>query len=844
MIMRARIQTAIDRLLEIEHVSFGVRLGLLASPAPILERDLVKELVYAIDELAWSPVAEDQKSAVQLMGITWEAADVSMRPDLREFFVVTLSRIGVSPSAVMLDASARETGQFEALSSYSAELAAMSLQLKNKVVIGSSIHFLSRFQKDVLDHVSANPVVGISAPTSAGKSHALYLSVARHALNGLAPVVFIVPTISLVNQVSADVSDMLAAHGAHNWTVHTSFGNVGERRVFVVTQERALAGLSEADVVPRIGLLIVDEVQNLERVAEDSDLRAKILFDCLKDLTRRTEIDRAVISGPRLNNVGDVARRVFGGEPAEIHAVQSPVASLTYSIRRSGDDLLLRQHSDLTLSVPARIIDNAEIVTGMGELTYSDDFIAYVSRLLRSLGPGSRNIVFSPTADQARKTACGLSGFESARPGLEELSSYIASAIHPRHSLVVTTRKGVAFHSGSVPPHVRMAIEQAFSDGLLKDLVCTTTLMQGVNLPATTVIVRNPKLFTRQSAGAPSLSPYEFANLRGRAGRLMRDFVGRTLVLDEESFGTTDAQADMFDDVKKELTPGYAGMFREQRESILAEIQSPGSIEEPGPKFVATYIRQAVLREAGSARERLIEVGIDLGAREFRRVEQSLERLSIPREVCLANRYWDPFDLQKIADNAAGEHVEDIPESPWQGDVAGTLAAWLQFQRVVSPMYFDRHLRGDGRVMLLAKTSEEWAREIPLRNIVEQRHFKPDEQAKLEDFVSIIYKRIVYGVPALLKPVADIRGKGRGLLAAIESGTFHGVTRRLVERGLHRETAVLLKRSVLPNVRADADNLDSALISTLLGKRDGMDRWVRRQVDPVLDQWIRELEHA
>lgn len=54
--------------------------------------------------------------------------------------------------------------------------------------------------------------------------------------------------------------------------------------------------------------------------------------------------------------------------------------------------------------------------------------------------------------------------------------------------------------------------------------------MQGVNLPAKNIIIRNPNLFVRKGESSAKLSPYEFANLRGRAGRLLTDFVGRTIV--------------------------------------------------------------------------------------------------------------------------------------------------------------------------------------------------------------------------------------------------------------------------------------------------------------------------
>src|SRR5690606_41825818 len=68
----------------------------------------------------------------------------------------------------------------------------------------------------------------------------------------------------------------------------------------------------------------------------------------------------------------------------------------------------------------------------------------------------------------------------------------------------------------SLPAHVRHVVEICFKEGILDTLFCTTTLMQGVNLPAKNIIIWNPKV------GDEKLSGYDYTNLRGRAGRLDR----------------------------------------------------------------------------------------------------------------------------------------------------------------------------------------------------------------------------------------------------------------------------------------------------------------------------------
>lgn len=91
---------------------------------------------------------------------------------------------------------------------------------------------------------------------------------------------------------------------------------------------------------------------------------------------------------------------------------------------------------------------------------------------------------------------------------------YIENSVHKNYSLAECVQKGVAYHHGKMPSHIRVVIEKAFSQLLFKTIVCTTTLMQGVNLPAKNIVARNPNLFTKKSNDNAKLTGYEFANLR------------------------------------------------------------------------------------------------------------------------------------------------------------------------------------------------------------------------------------------------------------------------------------------------------------------------------------------
>jgi replicative superfamily II helicase/Fe2+ or Zn2+ uptake regulation protein len=96
------------------------------------------------------------------------------------------------------------------------------------------------------------------------------------------------------------------------------------------------------------------------------------------------------------------------------------------------------------------------------------------------------------TYEYARKLAIALETklTSEERQRLEIL----ADNMHNR-DLAEFTARGVGVHNASLNRQQRMLIEEGFRTRLLKALTCTTTLAQGVNLPARRLIVVNLKRF-------------------------------------------------------------------------------------------------------------------------------------------------------------------------------------------------------------------------------------------------------------------------------------------------------------------------------------------------------------
>lgn len=103
----------------------------------------------------------------------------------------------------------------------------------------------------------------------------------------------------------------------------------------------------------------------------------------------------------------------------------------------------------------------------------------------------------------------------------ERAITAIADLIDPSYSLIDGIRRGVLFHHGRVPDVLRGYIEELFrtdESDEVRYLVCTSTLLEGVNTPADCLILMTHK------RGRKTLTRSAFRNLAGRVGRFSEAF--------------------------------------------------------------------------------------------------------------------------------------------------------------------------------------------------------------------------------------------------------------------------------------------------------------------------------
>ena len=87
---------------------------------------------------------------------------------------------------------------------------------------------------------------------------------------------------------------------------------------------------------------------------------------------------------------------------------------------------------------------------------------------------------------------------------------------------------GLASHHAGLVPPMKEAVEEAFAAGLVKVVYATETLALGINMPARSVVIERLTKFTGERH--EFLTPGEYTQLTGRAGRRGIDAVGYAMV--------------------------------------------------------------------------------------------------------------------------------------------------------------------------------------------------------------------------------------------------------------------------------------------------------------------------
>ena len=389
-------------------------------------------------------------------------------------------------------------------------------------------------QYEVFNSLINSNHFSFSGPTSFGKSFIMdayikYLITQRPGLDNIA---VLVPTRALINQVSArlrkEIDSKQYAVLTHP-TVPRLFDGVDRKYIFIFTPERLVAYYGNQDN-PSIQYMFVDEAQ---KIVQENDSRAPLYYHAISMADKKSV--KLYFASPNIPNA-EVFLKIFDKSTDESLAISDmPVAQNRYFV-------------DL---VEGKQWTFHDLITEPNETNYSN--AANFNELLSRLGRDDKSIIYcnsvKDTINYALDFAEALPVIND--PEVNELIQYIKKTVHKEYFLIDCLKKGVTFHFGRLPQRIRERVEHLYVSGKINQIFCTSTMLEGVNLPAKNIFILNNKI------GLSLFTKIDFWNLAGRAGRLNKELSGNIVcVRCEENRWTVDkAMAVMADKGRDKLKP-------------------------------------------------------------------------------------------------------------------------------------------------------------------------------------------------------------------------------------------------------------------------------------------------
>ncbi len=528
--------------------------------------DALPRLLQSATHLAGAtgPAAADMRTAAYRIAVAAWTMYRARYDNLYEVVQFVFGRLGNFPAVQQLSRSAAAGGtageRFDQMP-LPLWLEINARATDNSVGVTATTEItLTDFQRELWTALSSGTATAVSAPTSAGKSYVLQHFLAEALISGRAVWgVYVVPTRALITQVSLEMMalfDVLAPEvELPVLTIPLSPEEAGvSRGVYVLTAER-LQALLEATSTLAFDVAIIDEAQSVGDGA-----RGVVLQTVVEKVRRRSPAVRLLFGSP-LTRDPETFGEVFAVEQlTSVSTSESPVAQNlvfvdTKRVQRNvvgmravvdGEAIPLGSRQ-LPVDVVAGTVqslasiswalgrEERNLVYASGPKTCED-----IANLITQLEEGARERAAAAPLDSGSPLPSVDGAADSVGPAAEresalaDFAQFLREHVHPQYLLASTVSAGVAFHYGNMPSTVRKTIEDYFTAGYFSHLVCTSTLLAGVNLPAKNLFLYDP---TRGSEGERArkekpISSVDFWNLAGRAGRLGKEFEGNVFLID------------------------------------------------------------------------------------------------------------------------------------------------------------------------------------------------------------------------------------------------------------------------------------------------------------------------
>lgn len=666
---------------------------------------------------------------------------------------------------------------------------------------------LTDFQIRLYRAIAGAKATSVSAPTSAGKSYVLALDIVRRIqAERLTSVVYVVPTRALIRQVMLKVSQELNKAGLRETAVRCVPLPVTREQapagiVYVLTQERLMSLLHSDEGDAWITTLVVDEAQGIKDGARGIILQTAI------DTVLARGMGADIIFASPLSKNPDYLLELFQRHQGSAHFIEqhSPVSQNRILVESS------RKKAQFTM-----LNDNAPIDLGRRDvegLRFSGSVHERRAQLaIKVTEPGTCSIIYENGPSAAEDTATAIVAALEGEPDTDdpeilEFIDFLGEHIHEQYPLIGFLKKRVAFHFSEMPPIVRSRLEDMFADNKLRYIACTSTLLQGVNLPAKNIIIEKPT-----KGSGKKMEKADFENLAGRAGRLLHEFHGNIWCV-RPSQWENDC---LYGDRLQEISSAFSNVFRDGgtllRKALhgekIADVRDQElAVAALGKLFAEYIVPKKDLRDASfwnpdragditMLSQECQQVQIHLHPSILSR-NSTISPVKLEALYSLLKSKVDPTAWIPLAWNREGSYQRMV-------DIFQVIWSELEGQTNRSYQYH-------------ANLAWQWIRDVPLRRMIDEKIRRMQEapadaaivgkaiRLLMHDIETLLRYRYVKGLKAyndVLRFVLLEAGHNElaerliPLHLFLECGASDTVALGLISIGLSRTTALLLKNHI------------------------------------------------
>jgi hypothetical protein len=384
----------------------------------------------------------------------------------------------------------REVGLYQYIDETSSNWSDRFAKESFKVNTGNEFQTIHFEQSSILKHLLNGDNIALSAPTSFGKSFIIDAFIANKKPNN---VVIIVPTISLTDETRKRINKKF---GNEYKIITTPNIKLSDKNIFIFPQERAI---NYSNIIEEIDLLIIDEFYKISKVNDKE--RAVKLQEALIKLDRKSK--QKYFLAPNIKSIKD--------NPFTDGMI--PIVKLDFNT------VVLKHHK-----LYKEIKNDEELKK------------KFILKTCRS----DKNLIYAALYKEIHKLQqLFISEFEDIKSEkIIEFSNWLKSNYDPDWDLANLILKGVGIHNGRLHRSITQYQVLLFDDenSGLNSLISTSSLIEGVNTSAKNVIIWSIK----SGQGNNNLTSLSYKNIKGRAGRMFKHFVGNVYELVEPKLKNMD----------------------------------------------------------------------------------------------------------------------------------------------------------------------------------------------------------------------------------------------------------------------------------------------------------------